>query len=64
MNRTKVYVGEPAPVDIDRQIAELGMLRNELSQLRVAFDSTRPVASCEILKQLSDPPGVHTGTRT
>jgi Cd(II)/Pb(II)-responsive transcriptional regulator len=41
---------------IDRQIAELGMLRSELSQLRAACDSTRPASSCEILKQLSDSP--------
>lgn len=40
---------------VDRQIAELTMLRTELSQLRAKCDSTRPAASCEILKQLSEP---------
>jgi Cd(II)/Pb(II)-responsive transcriptional regulator len=40
---------------IDRQIAELCTLRSELSQLRATCDSTRPAASCEILKQLSEP---------
>jgi Cd(II)/Pb(II)-responsive transcriptional regulator len=40
---------------IDRQIAELSTLRSELSQLRATCDSTRPAASCEILKQLSEP---------
>jgi Cd(II)/Pb(II)-responsive transcriptional regulator len=43
---------------IDRQIAELITLRAELSQLRATCDSTRPAASCEILKQLSEPPAV------
>jgi Cd(II)/Pb(II)-responsive transcriptional regulator len=38
---------------IERQIAELGTLRAELSQLRAKCDSTRPAACCEILKQLS-----------
>jgi hypothetical protein len=38
---------------IERQIAELGTLRAELSQLGAKCDSTRPAASCEILKQLS-----------
>lgn len=38
---------------IERQIAELCTLRAELSQLRAKCDSTRPAASCEILKQLS-----------
>jgi Cd(II)/Pb(II)-responsive transcriptional regulator len=41
---------------IERQIAELSTLRSELSQLRAKCDSTRPAASCEILKQLSDLP--------
>ena len=43
---------------IDRQIAELCSLRTELSRLRAKCDSTRPAASCEILKQLSEPPVV------
>jgi Cd(II)/Pb(II)-responsive transcriptional regulator len=43
---------------IDRQIAELCTLRSELSQLRATCDSTRPAASCEILKQLSEPAAV------
>lgn len=42
---------------IDRQVAELVRLRSELSQLRATCDSTRPAASCEILKQLSDSAG-------
>jgi len=46
---------------IDQQIAELGMLRSELSRLRAACDSTRPAASCEILRQLSDPPSGRAG---
>lgn len=40
---------------IDRQIAELGTLRSELSLLRAKCDSARLAASCEILKQLSKP---------
>lgn len=43
---------------IDRQITELCTLRAELSQLRAKCDSTRPAASCEILKQLSDSTGL------
>lgn len=43
---------------IDQQIAELITLRSELSQLRAACESTRPAASCEILKQLSEPAAV------
>jgi DNA-binding transcriptional MerR regulator len=37
---------------IDRQIAELSTLRSELMQLRARCSSTRPAASCEILRQL------------
>ncbi|WP_211172468.1 Cd(II)/Pb(II)-responsive transcriptional regulator [Massilia forsythiae] len=43
---------------VDRQIAELTTLRTELSQLRAKCGSTRPAASCEILKQLSEPAAV------
>jgi DNA-binding transcriptional MerR regulator len=38
---------------IDRQIAELSTLRSELTQLRAQCDSTRPAASCNILRQLT-----------
>jgi Cd(II)/Pb(II)-responsive transcriptional regulator len=43
--------------EIDRQVAALQTLRDELAQLRGRCASARPASQCEILKRLNEIPG-------